>query len=114
MAARTSSSFPLHALIPSPTKPSRHWQATSAGKAGQLREAYWGGDSGWGVGRGQCSGHTLHTVAVGIPALRKVLADPEANYTYTIIATVCRWEDDRVGSRAIGQPAHEADVKAQL
>lgn len=67
-----------------------------------------------GVGTGLWSGRTSHTVTVGVPALRKVPADTVANHAYTVIATVCRWEDDRVGSRAIGQPAHEADVKAQL
>lgn len=53
----------------------------------------------------------MHAVTVGIPELREVLTDPKANYTYTIITTVCRWGDDRVGSRAVGQPAHEADMK---
>lgn len=66
------------------------------------------------MGRGLRKGHTLHTVTVGVPALREVLADTKADYTYTIITTVCRWGDNWVGCRAIGQPAHEADVKTKL
>lgn len=56
----------------------------------------------------------MHTVAVGIPAFREVLADAQADHTYLTITTVCRREHNWVGSRTIGQPANEAKVEAQL
>lgn len=71
---------------------------------------------GWGRagekhGGGGC---TLHTVAVGIPALRQVLPGAQADYAHLTVTTVRRREDDGVGSRAVGQPAHKAQVEAQL
>lgn len=59
-------------------------------------------------------GRTLHAEAVGIPALREVLAGTQADYAHPTIATVRHRENHRVGSRAVGQPAHEAQVEAQL
>lgn len=56
----------------------------------------------------------MHTVAVGVPALREVLADTQADHTHPTITTVGGREDDRVGSRAVGQPAHKTQVEAQL
>lgn len=59
-------------------------------------------------------GRTSHAEAVGVPALREVLPGAQADHAHLAVPTVCRGEDDRVGGRAVGQPAHKAEVKAQL
>lgn len=56
----------------------------------------------------------MHAVAVGVPALRQVLPGTQTDHAHLTIATVCCRENDGMGSRAIGQPAHKAKVEAQL
>lgn len=59
-------------------------------------------------------GRTSHAEAVGVPALREVLPGAQADHAHLAVPTVCCGEDDGVGSRAVGQPAHKAEVEAQL